>query len=156
MNLTKDQVNINHVNAVNARADYLNHVVPQLIARLREGYTLKADGVSFFQKDKKELAAILNSIDKPAHLRVRFEVSPYSVWLKCDIHYANSDCSCKYSSDDVYLMDGRNLEYEAEYHPRAHITVETITTAIEEYQRLEAEAQKIRHAMFEAKRIIES
>jgi septation ring formation regulator EzrA len=107
--MDKLQILRNQVNAVNALHSELNKIVPILLQRLQKGYKEKMNG-QFYEKDKIEIDAIIRSI-----FRIYISNKTYSMILRADTHYSDSENSCKYYARDVYLKDnGNNTFYPFE------------------------------------------
>jgi hypothetical protein len=86
-----EMIQTNKAKAMNELHIWCNEIVPLLIAELKKGFKVNADG-NLSKKDKVKIDPLLKSSPFRAHL----EFSKYSTWLKTDISYRTGEYSNDY------------------------------------------------------------
>lgn len=149
--------------AMNELASFMNRTVPLLKARLMEGVKFKTDG-SLFQKDKDALNAIIESqTNGIKRLRAYIDVSPYSIYLKADNHYCDSDGdpngyhTVSYHNDHAYLCSPKLNDFDtAIFTPRdENITAQDILNAKAKLREIEDQISELQGQIYSHKKLIE-
>jgi hypothetical protein len=107
------QQDSNRAVATNIRNEYLNTVVPLILAVLKNGVMRKNDN-SLFSKDQAKIDEILRKYSTSNSLRAWVETSEHSkrIGINCDIRFAICEHSCDYTKIHVELAnyDGEPME----------------------------------------------
>jgi hypothetical protein len=138
--MNRKQVIENKVNARNTLNEYLNRIIPVLLADIeKNGVKVKASKDSFnkqlFSKDLQRLNAITATDNK--RMRAWFSVSDYNITLDCDIWFKDSEHSNEYVKETKYLYFFKDPAKVAEFVPFKNHNVDDVINQLNDIDKLD-------------------
>tara|TARA_R100000808_G_scaffold24691_1_gene57616 strand:+ start:674 stop:1138 length:465 start_codon:yes stop_codon:yes gene_type:complete len=138
MNYDIEKLAQNRAECMNRIHEWMNRIVPAMVADLETfRCRRKADG-SLFKRDKETLTGHLSECPVRWYM---CETSSWALAVEFSDSYAISDCACDYFKDYVYLWNWTKME-SIDYEYRPHVRRQDIVDAFVRCRELEEQIQE--------------
>lgn len=150
---TKTQVT-NRINAMNNVHKLINELFPLLNKDLvNNGYKAKACETELFERDRKRIKAIIDSVNKDDRIHVYIRYSKYSgICLNVKISYQVAEYGANYYTRDMYIQEDEIKDKE--FYTQPIHDINEVLPKIDELRDLQEEQTKINSQVYTLKSLL--